>query len=130
MFAKRAREKAPLVKGSNGINMLKLLLGVENAGELAVKPGKELESDETHLRRKGALKKLMEEVNVNPEPARQQIVDSTTQRSKFHAHSLSTAHAQLIRTNYQMPVEGRVPWVTASGDRETREKSPREQYMP
>ena len=81
MFAKRARERAPLVKGSGlyGINMLKLLFGVNNAGELARMLGKELEScsDETYLRRKGALKKLMEEVKVNPELARQQnkIVD-------------------------------------------------------
>jgi hypothetical protein len=59
--------------------MLKLLFGVNNVGELASKLGKELESysDETYLRRKGALKKLMEEVRVTPELARQQnkIVD-------------------------------------------------------
>ncbi|MGC8558877.1 MAG: hypothetical protein ACP5NC_07820, partial [Nitrososphaeria archaeon] len=55
MFAKRARE--PLVKGSGlyGTNMLKLLFGVNNAGELVRMLEKELEScsDETYLRRKG-----------------------------------------------------------------------------
>lgn len=81
IFADRAREKAPLTKGAGlyGINMLQLLFGVRNAGELSERLGKELEScsDETYPRRKGAIKRLMEEVKVNPELARQQnkIVD-------------------------------------------------------
>ena len=70
-FADRARERAPLIKGGlYGINTLQLLFGVKNAKELSERlGGKGLESctDETYPRVKGAVKRLMEEVKVNPE---------------------------------------------------------------
>ncbi|BBE42764.1 hypothetical protein NAS2_1377 [Conexivisphaera calida] len=63
-FADAARRKAPLVRGAGlyGVNVLRLLFGVDTAGELAERLGRELESasDETYLRRKGALRELME----------------------------------------------------------------------
>ena len=46
------------------MNVLRLLFGVDTAGELAELLGRELESasDETYLRRKGALRELMRRV--------------------------------------------------------------------
>ena len=69
LFAERAKELAPLIKGQGeglyAINMLKVLFGVENARELKEKlPDVTLESlsDEVYLRKKGALRKILEEV--------------------------------------------------------------------
>lgn len=67
LFADRSREFAPLVKdgGLYGINLLKILFGVNNAEELKRKlPQISIESlsDEAYLRKKGALKKIVEEI--------------------------------------------------------------------
>ncbi|MGC9178542.1 MAG: hypothetical protein ACP5G6_09105, partial [Conexivisphaera sp.] len=50
--------------GLYGVNVLRLLFGVDTAGELAELLGRELESasDETYLRRKGALRELMRRI--------------------------------------------------------------------
>lgn len=67
LFAGRAREYAPLVKngGLYGVNLLKILFGVNNVEELKKKfPDVSAESlsDEAYLRKKGALKKILEEI--------------------------------------------------------------------
>ena len=68
LFARRAKEFAPLVKngGLHGINLLKILFGVNNVEALKRKfpemSSKSL-SDETCLRKKGALKKILEEIS-------------------------------------------------------------------
>jgi len=70
LFAKRAKELAPLVKMQGeklyAINMLKVLFGVNNVEELKQKlPGVSAESlsDEAYLRKKGALKEILEEIS-------------------------------------------------------------------
>lgn len=69
LFAERAKQLAPLIEGQGeglyAINMLKLLFGVNNAKELKEKlPEMDVSSvsDETYLRKKGALKKFIEEL--------------------------------------------------------------------
>jgi hypothetical protein len=69
LFADRAKQLAPLIVGQGdglyAINMLKILFGVDDARQLKEKlPGISVESltDETYLRKKGALKKIVEEV--------------------------------------------------------------------
>lgn len=69
LFADRAKRLAPLIEGQGeglyAINMLKVLFGVDNARELKEKlPQVSLESltDETYPRKKGAVKKIMDEV--------------------------------------------------------------------
>ena len=69
LFADRAKQLAPLIEGQGdglyAINVLKLLFGVENAGQLKERlPDVSLESltDETYPRRKGAVKKIMDEI--------------------------------------------------------------------
>jgi len=69
LFANRAKQLAPLVKGQGeklyAINMLKILFGVDNVEELKRKlPDVSAESlsDEVYLRKKGALKKILEEI--------------------------------------------------------------------
>lgn len=68
LFAERAKEYAPLVKGGGlyGINLLKILFGVNDAEELKRKLPDDISleslSDEAYLRKKGALKKILEEV--------------------------------------------------------------------
>jgi hypothetical protein len=68
-FAEKAKKFAPLVEGQGSglyaINMLKVLFGVSNAGELKEKlPSLDASSvsDETYLRKKGALRKFIEEI--------------------------------------------------------------------
>lgn len=64
LYADRCRERASLTNGSlYGINLLKVLFGVNNARELAEKfPKIDLQSlmDETYPEKKGALKKFLE----------------------------------------------------------------------
>ena len=70
LFAERAKQLAPLVPaqgdGLYAINMLKILFGVDNARELNEKLPSQvsLESltDETYPRKKGAVKKIMDEI--------------------------------------------------------------------
>jgi hypothetical protein len=70
LFADRCRDYAPLVKKKDnsalyGVNILKILFGVDNVKELAEKfPKLDAESlaDEAYLRKKGALKKFVEEL--------------------------------------------------------------------
>ena len=67
LFADRAKEYAPLVKngGLYGVNLLKIIFGVNDVEELKKKfPDVSTESlsDEAYLRKKGALKKVFEEV--------------------------------------------------------------------
>jgi len=69
LFADRAKQLAPLIEGQGdglcAINMLKILFGVDNARELKEKlPEVSVESltDETYPRRKGAVKKIMDEI--------------------------------------------------------------------
>ncbi len=68
LFAKRAKEFAPLVKngGLYGVNLLKILFGVKNVeglkGKLPEVSAESL-SDEAYLRKKGALKKILEEIS-------------------------------------------------------------------
>jgi hypothetical protein len=69
LFADRAKRLAPLIEGQGeglyAINMLKILFGVDNAGQLKEKlPEVSIESltDETYLRRRGALRKIVEEI--------------------------------------------------------------------
>jgi hypothetical protein len=69
LFADRAKQLAPLVPaqgdGLYAINMLKILFGVNNARELKEKlPDVSVESltDETYPRKKGAVKKIMDEI--------------------------------------------------------------------
>ena len=69
LFADRAKQLAPLIEGQGeglyAINMLKILFGVDNAGQLKEKlPEVSVESltDETYLRRKGALRKIVGEI--------------------------------------------------------------------
>ncbi len=69
LFADRCRERASLTSREDslyGINVLKVIFGVSDAKELAEKlPDLDTESlsDETYLRKRGALKKLIEELN-------------------------------------------------------------------
>jgi len=70
LFAKRAKELAPLIEGQGeklyAINMLKILFGVNNVEELKRKlPDVSAESlsDEAYLRKKGALKEILEEIS-------------------------------------------------------------------
>jgi len=69
LFADRCRDYAPLAKKEKGslygINLLKILFGVDNVKELAEKlPKLDAQSlaDEAYLRKKGALKKFVEEL--------------------------------------------------------------------
>ena len=69
LLADRAKELAPLIEGQGdwlyAINVLKLLFGVEDAGQLKERfPEVSVESltDETYPRRKGAVKKIMDEI--------------------------------------------------------------------
>jgi len=69
LFANRTKELAPLIKGQGkklyAINMVKVLFGVDNVEELKKKlPDVSAESlsDEVYLRKKGALRKILEEI--------------------------------------------------------------------
>ncbi len=67
LLADKSKEFAPLIKngGLYGINLLKIIFGVNDVEELKRKlPNISLESlsDEAYLRKKGALKKILEEI--------------------------------------------------------------------
>jgi hypothetical protein len=67
LLADKSKEFAPLIKngGLYGVNLLKILFGVNDVEELKKKfpeVSAESLSDEAYLRKKGALKKILEEV--------------------------------------------------------------------